>query len=133
MPKGYSDIIAPPEADKLHNELLAKAKEKLKKLDICELRTDLLVGWIESLKGKEVREILEMENVYKMIRGEYYGRVSRKLKRHMQLDKDDIAIMKLAKETLETLHRLKYGDKNVNINVSTAMDIRDMMFGEEKK
>jgi len=113
-----------------YGELVEKSKIDLDAMDNKQVRYDLFLTWLKGRTGKEVKEILELENLYNMAKGEYYNKIANKLRRNLALDNNDISHLKFMKDTLESLHKIKYGTKTVNINA--AVEIRDTMFKEEK-
>jgi len=95
-------------------------------------RGDLLVRWVQSRSGKEIREITELENLANMLKGDKEQRVWRKITENKPLNQDDLAYVKIVKETLVDLHKLKYGEKKVNVNTSFK-DIRELMWGDKRE
>ncbi|HEC65528.1 MAG TPA: hypothetical protein ENI23_09550 [bacterium] len=119
--KGFgASIIKPPKNVKLSNEPGV-------------YRRDLLDNWIRSTQTKEVKELIELENLFKLLKGTT-DRImyEKKVLGNEEFNKTDLAYFKLLKETLVDLNRLKYGDKKVNVNVGYD-DIREMMFGPQEE
>jgi len=93
-------------------------------------RRDLISNWIFSKETKQLKEILELENLFKLLKGTTDRIIyEKKVLENQEFTKTDLAYFKLLKETLVDLNRLKYGDKKVNVNVGYD-DIREMMFGK---
>ena len=93
-------------------------------------RRDLVYNWIFSLDKTKLKEIVELENMFVLLKGTTEDRIYGKLVTNKQIDKTDLAHLKLLKELLVDLNRLKYGDKKVNVNVGYK-EIQEIMF--EKK
>jgi len=94
-----------------------------------ELR-NLFVIWARYYNGKELSEIQQIDQLIQIIDTDMSQRVMEKLNMGIALDDGDLKLMRLLKETLESSHRMKFGEKKVNINVGYN-DIRKMMFPDD--
>ena len=57
--------------------------------------------------------------------------ISEKVEKGLPLTRREIAFFKLLKETLVDLHKMKHGEKKINVNVG-YQDIQEMMFGKKE-
>ena len=95
-------------------------------------RRDLVHNFVKSLTANQLREVLELENMYGLLKGEVDDILYEKLLRQKgELSKNDYVKIRLMKEILVDLHKLKHGDKHVNVSVGYK-DIQDMMFSNRK-
>lgn len=96
-------------------------------------RRDLVYQWVSCKSGRDLKEIFELENMFALLKGTtediIYKRV---VEKHGEFSKEDLAHFRLLKETLVELHRLKHGEKKVNVNVGYK-DIRELMFNDNNK
>lgn len=94
-------------------------------------RRDLIDNWVLSKTTAKTQEIIELENLFKLLKGTTADIMyKKKMNGNYEFTNIDIAYLKLIKETLVDLNRLKYGDKKVNVNVGYD-NIREMMFGKD--
>lgn len=94
-------------------------------------RRDLVYNWVRSYSSKQLQELMELENLFKLVKGTTDDIIYEKLvKNKGELNKKDLLHFKLLKEILVDLHKLKHGTKNVTMNVGYN-DIREMMFGKD--
>lgn len=98
--------------------------------DPAVYRRDLVQNWIHSKNAMELREIIELENMFCLLKGTTEDVLYKKLMNGSELSPSDIAKFKLFKELLVELHTLKHGQKHVNINANLK-DIREIMWGEK--
>jgi len=89
-------------------------------------RRDLIYKYINAIEGKSLKELLELENMYALLKGHLDNEVYRKVIDGKKLGKEDLAYFKLLKEVLIDLHRAKHGDKHLNVGVQFK-DIQEMM------
>lgn len=95
-------------------------------------RRDILGSWLQSMKAKDVREIVELENMFNLLKGAINDLTYKRLQLKGELTKRDLAKIKLMKEILVDLNKLKYGDKKVNVNVGVNYkDVQEQMFGDK--
>lgn len=92
-------------------------------------RADLFLLWVKSKQGKELKEIVDLENLAQLLKGDAHQRVFKKIAQNQSLTAEDLSYIKLYKEIIETLHRMKHGEKRINVNASLK-DIREMMWGK---
>ena len=93
-------------------------------------RGDLLMNWIQSKTSKQLAEITELENLASLLKGDERQKVWKKILQGKKLSNNDLSYVRMMMDILEKLHKLKYGEKRVNVNTSFK-DIREMMFGGE--
>ena len=94
------------------------------------LRRDLVYNFVCSKSNNQIEEMLELENMFKLLKGHVEDIIySRVLNPKKQPTPTEIAYFRLLKEILVDMHRLRYGDKKVHVNVGYE-DIRRMMFGK---
>lgn len=98
-------------------------------------RRDLLYNYIFSKPLKDLQEITELENFYNLLKGTYDDLIYKRMAKGKKIaSAQEIAYLRLLKETLVDLNRLKYGEKRTNMNVGvTFSSIQEMMFGEPEK
>lgn len=108
------------EARKILNELFRKSKYNASK------RYNLFVLWLKAHTTKQLREIVELENIYWLVQDKVAVSLINKTIEGKPLTPADIEQMKFLKDCLETLHNLKFGKKQVNVNTSFK-DVRDLM------
>ena len=83
--------------------------------------------WFLSKTGKELTEIDRLSEIINILETDVAVRTMGKLDKGLPLDSEDVKLIKLLKDTLETSHRLKFGDKHFHAHASYK-DIREMMF-----
>ena len=89
----------------------------------------LLVNWANSKKFKEIKEVVELENLFLLLKYGAQVRISDKLKSGEDLTKLDLEHLKLVKDTLVDIYKLKFGEKHVQVNVGYK-DIQDLIFND---
>ncbi len=104
-----------------------KTQKALEKRNLFEI-------WIRHHTGKDLNEIKRLDSVIQVLDSDMSNRVMHKLEKGVPLGKDDLNLIRLLKETLEASHRLKFGEKRLNVDVKAQFqDIREAMFAKEKK
>ena len=88
--------------------------------------------WFISKSGKELTEIAKLEEIINFYETDTAMRVVKKLKEGVPLDDSDLKALKQHKEALESLHKLKFGDKHLHAHVGYE-DIRQMMFDDNSR
>ena len=96
--------------------------------DPAAYRGDLLMNFIKSRKGTELVEIIELENMLRLLKGDEQRKIWMKIATNEDLTNGELKMLSLIKDLIVDLHKLKYGEKRVNINTDFK-DIREMMFG----
>ena len=100
-------------------------------------RRDLLHNYIYSKPFKELQEVIELENLYNLLKGTYDDLVYKRILTGRKMPTvQEIAYYKLLKETLVDLNKIKYGEKRTTITGHVNFSsIQEMMFGvpEEDK
>ena len=94
-------------------------------------RYNLLVLWLKSQTKKELKVLVELENLYSLLEPSVTTQILDKFIRNEPISKSDIEKAKFLRDTLATIQELKFGKKHVQVNTSFK-DIRDFM-GFEKK
>lgn len=87
------------------------------------------ISWIKSKTGEELSEIQKLETIIDLLDSDMSMRVMHKLKEGIPLYDEDLKLIRLLKETLETTHRMKFGDKHIHAHLSYD-DIRKAMFDD---
>ncbi len=83
--------------------------------------------WFLSKTGAELTEIDKLGEIINILETETAVRTMEKLEKGIPLDKDDLKLIRLLKDTLETSHRLQFGDKHLHAHIGYK-SIRDVMF-----
>ena len=86
--------------------------------------------WFDSKTGKELTEIAKLEELINFYETDTAMRIVEKMREGTLLNDIDLKVLKQHKEALESLHKLKFGTKQVNIH-GDFDDIRKLMFGED--
>lgn len=117
--KGYQKMV---EVEIGKNEATTEAKHLLRQLmkkspyDMIH-RYNLFVIWLKSMTGKEIKEIIELENLFQLIKDRFAIEQLNSVAEGKPLNKLDIEKIKALADILEKLNTMKYGKKNVNVNV----------------
>ena len=90
-----------------------------------------LFEWSLSMKTTELNELTELKNLYKVIKQNSAATIMDKMIAGEELNKRDIEILKLLKDTLVDTHKLKYGDKKTIEHKVTALDLRNAIFSNK--
>jgi len=102
-----------------------------KKENVPEELQDLF-DWYKSLDMKQVDYLLELKNIYGVLKGGIMKKLLENAESGKTMNHSDLAQLRLAVEIMEKSHKLKYGDKKVIENVVTIQDIRRQMSSERK-
>ncbi len=89
-------------------------------------------SWFTSVSGEELTEIAHLDEIIKILKTDTAIRSMAKLNKGIPLDDSDLKLIKLLKETLESTHKLKFGDKHLHAHVGYD-DIRKMMFDDNPR
>ncbi len=122
---GVMDLKGESMVTKLMKEAgvdFSKPKEAIEKRNLFEV-------WLRSFTGDGYTEIQKLDSVIQILDTDMSQRVMKKLENGVPLSEADTRLIRLLKESLESLHRMKFGDKKTNVNVSYK-DIREMMFAD---
>ncbi len=87
-----------------------------------------LFEWTISMNTSELNELTELKNLYKVLKRNSAATIMDKMIAGEELNKRDIEILKLLKDTLVDTHKLKYGDKTTIEHKVTALDLRNAIF-----
>ena len=113
------------EIDVVLKELGIKFKKTSEALTLKKSFRD----WFISKTGKDLTEIDRLGELINILESDVAVRTMKKLEEGIPLNDEDVRIIKLLKETLETSHKLKFGDKHLHAHVGYD-DIRKMMFDD---
>ena len=89
-------------------------------------------NWYKSLDRNELNEILELKNVSFIMKQLLLPVILQKIMNSESLNKKELDTLRLWKETIVDLHKLKYGDKKVIEHQVTVADIRRQMMSDKK-
>ena len=107
---------------KVNQVYMSPANVKMTK-DPHTYRRDLVFDWIHARKGMEVNEIQELENLFNFLKGTMDDKMYQKyLKGQFKLTPADHAHIKLMKDLLIELNKLKYGEKRTNLHVGVTYE-----------
>jgi hypothetical protein len=121
--QGRLDRVTP---QSMLGQLMEKAGMDFSKRELIIEKANLFVVWLRSKKNSELNEIAILEDVIRLLEYGMQEKIVDKMDMGMQLDDDDLKWMKNLREALESSHRLKYGEKKVNLHVE-YQDIRERM------
>jgi len=95
---------------------------------------NLFVSWIRSHGKEELAEIVRIEQIITLMEVDLANRATQKLADAQPLSTTDLSVVKMVKDSLVELHKLKHGETKININTKTDFkSIRDLVFGEQPK
>ena len=100
-------------------------EESLKKRNAFEL-------WLASKGGKELDYIATMDRIIRPLDAKVTMKIMEKIERKKDLNKDDVMIIRNLMDAIAMAHKMKFGDKRVNLHASYN-DIREMMMGKKEK
>ena len=89
-------------------------------------------NWYKSLDRKKLNEILELKNVSFILKQIMLPAILQKIMNNEQLNKKELDTLRLWKETIVDLHKLKYGDKKVVEHQVSVIDIIKQMKSDKK-
>jgi len=87
--------------------------------------------FIRTQQTKGLNEITRMEDLINLLESDLAMRAMLKIEKGVALDQEDIKQIRVLKEAIVDLHKMKYGEKTLNVTASYR-DIQDMMFGNPK-
>jgi len=108
--------------------------EGMKLLDDPKVyRRDIFSNWISARSSGEMNELVNLENMFLMLKGSVDSTMYKKwLLGKGEFTTNQLAQFKLMKDIAVELHKLKYGEKKVNMNVGVSYEtIQEMMMQEE--
>ncbi len=89
-----------------------------------------LFSWFKALTKNEREFLFEMKGVYEVLKGNLLNSdFPKKVESGEKLTKTELDQFKLMIDTLDKAHKMKYGEKKLNVTASYK-DIRDAMFEE---
>ena len=101
------------------------------KIEVPEEVRELFL-FVKSFNTKELNELTELKNLYKLIKQNAAASILDKVMVGEQLNKGDREMLKLLKDTLVETYKLKHGDKHVvEHRIVTAVDIRNAVFAKK--
>ena len=86
----------------------------------------------KSLDKKQINELIELKNFSIILKEITIPAIIEKVTLNEQLTKKELDTLRLWKETIVDLHKLKYGDKKVIEHQVTVADIRRQMMSDKK-
>lgn len=92
-----------------------------------------LYNWYKEISTKEINVLLEIQNMYKVMKEGMMDKLADKILSNETLTKKDLDHLKLIKDTLVDLHKLKYGDKKTVEHKIDMRDVRKAIFSENPK
>ena len=92
-----------------------------------------LYNWYKGFRTKDIETLLELQNIYKVIKDGFIDRLADKILSNEQLTRKDLDHLKLIKDTLVDYHKLKYGDKKTVEHTITMKDVRKAIFSDKPK
>ena len=107
----------------LMDEAKQRYGDSVKNLD----NYNLFIAWIKTKTGEDLNEIMKLENLITLLETDMTNRAMGKLEKQEPLTDEDVRQIRLLKDALVELHKLKYGEKQINVNADFK-DIRKMMF-----
>ena len=110
--------------------MMKEAGVDFSKVESAIEKRNLFTIFIKSKSTEELTKIQKLDTVIQILESDIAVRTMKKLEEGIPLSDEDVRIIKLLKETLETSHKLKFGTKQVNIH-GDFDDIRKLMFGED--
>lgn len=90
---------------------------------------NLFISWIRSHNKQELAEVVRIEQLITLMEVDLANRASQKLADAQPLSVADLNVLKMVKDSLVELHKLKHGETRININAKTDFKtIRDLVF-----
>ncbi|KKL48616.1 hypothetical protein LCGC14_2323720 [marine sediment metagenome] len=86
--------------------------------------------WFQGKTTKNINFLLELQNLYEVLKYYQIETISKKILSHEELSKKDFDALKLLKDTLVESNKIKYGDKKIIENVVSVKDVRAAIFSE---
>lgn len=83
--------------------------------------------WLRGFNTKELNEIERIDSLIQILETDVSNRVMEKLTMGVPLEEEDMKLIRLLKDTLVDSHKMKFGERHVNISADYK-DIREMMF-----
>ena len=100
------------------------AKEALNKRNLFEI-------FLKSYDSKSLDYIQKADSAIRALDVDLARRTMTKIERGKELNSKDIAVFRAFIDALAIVHKMKYGEKKLNVNASYN-DIREMMMGKPK-
>ncbi len=91
-----------------------------------------LYDWCKGLSTKKVDYLLELKNMYQVLKGGILKRLLDKMESGKDMSQTEINQFRLAVDIMEKSHKLKYGDKKVIEKIVTYEDVRRQIFSDKK-
>lgn len=115
--------------DSYITRIIEKADVKFSIPEKALKQRNLFEIFIKEHSVKELTEIEQLDKVIQILNTDMTQRTMEKITMGIALDDGDIKLIKLLKESIESLHKMKYGEKRLNVNAS-YQDIRELMMQE---
>ncbi|KKM60924.1 hypothetical protein LCGC14_1536920 [marine sediment metagenome] len=113
----------------LITKMMEEAGIDFSKVEDALEKQNLFTIWAKSKSTKDLTEIQRLDTVIRILESDTAVRAMDKLEKGLPLDDSDLKLIKLLKESLESSHRMKFGDKHLHAHASYD-DIRKMMFDD---
>ncbi len=113
-------------------KLMKEAGVDFSKVEQAIEKRNLFTIFIKSKSTEELTEIQKLDTVIQILESDVAVRTMSKLEKGIALSDEDVRVIKLLKETLESSHKLKFGDKHLHAHVGYD-DIRKMMFDDNTR
>ena len=89
-----------------------------------------LYNWYKGLTKDDREFLFELKGIYEVLKGNLQNsKFTEKIESGEALNRTELEQIKIMIDALEKAHKMKYGEKKVNINADLK-DIRDAMFDE---
>jgi hypothetical protein len=85
--------------------------------------------WLDKYSPKQISELERLDRLIELLDVDMAQRVMEKISMGVSLDRDDVRAIRLLKDTLEATHKLKHGEKHVNLYADLD-DMRRMALEE---
>ena len=89
-----------------------------------------LYEWIKGYDTKQLNELLELKNMYSVLKDASVPTLLQKVINNEQLSKKDLDTFRLAMEMLVNSHKLRFGDKHIVEHKISVEDIRKQMMSD---
>lgn len=92
------------------------------------------VTWLRSFRTRQLQEVVELENLHHLLKGEIIQSIEPKINNSEEFSKLDLLRFKLLQEILISLHKVKSGERHTNSRNNTAYNsLQEMLFGKLSK
>ncbi len=102
-------------------------ENKFKKAGLSMAAYKAFCFFVRAKQTKGLQEINRLENVIYLLETDLSIRAMDKIEKGLPLNSNDLKQIRLLKESIVDLHKIKYGEKRLNVHAS-YQDIQKMMF-----